>query len=188
MRFLPDAIDRIAALAGVEDPAEYRALLTECDAHAPWIWKEPRLWLTIRFWSGLLDWSRIRVLLLRRDHMQAWVSWTQRRQIQTYGYARRYNESIQASLQQFLDANAIRYLPVLFEDLIVKPEREVARLASFLGADVAMDHLRSTYDARSVSPPEIVQGYRRGRSDLPQELPRAAALSARRRQRMATPR
>ena len=42
--------------------------------------------------------------------------------------------------------NAIRYLPVLFEDLIVKPEREVARLASFLGADVAMDHLRSTYD------------------------------------------
>jgi hypothetical protein len=146
MRFLPDAIDRIAALAGVEDPAEYRALLTECDAHSPWIWKEPRLWLTIRFWNGLLDWSRVRVLLLRRDHMQAWVSMTQRRQIQTYGYARRYSESIHSSLQQFLDVNAIRYLPVLFEDLIVKPEREVARLASFLGADVAMDHLRSAYD------------------------------------------
>lgn len=146
MRFFPDAVDRIAALAGVEDPAEYRALVTECDAHSPWIWKEPRLWLTIRFWNGLLDWSRMRVLLLRRDHMQAWVSMTQRRQIQTYDYARRYSESIHASLQQFLDANAIRYLPVLFEDLIVKPEREVARLASFLGADVAMDHLRSTYD------------------------------------------
>jgi hypothetical protein len=146
MRFLPDAIDRIAALAGVEDPAQYRALLTACDAHSPWIWKEPRLWLTIRFWNGLLDWSRVRVLLLRRDHMQAWVSMTQRRQIQTYGYARRYSESIHASLQQFLDVNAIRYLPVLFEDLIVKPEREVARLASFLGADVTRDHLHSTYD------------------------------------------
>lgn len=146
MRFLPEAIDRIAALAGVEDPREYRALVEECDAHAPWLWKDPRLWLTIRFWRELLDWSRIRVLLLRRDHLQAWVSCTQRRQIQTYEYARRYNESIQRSLREFLDANSIRYLPVLFEDLIVKPEREVTRLASFLDADVTMEHLHSTYD------------------------------------------
>jgi len=146
MRFLPEAIDRIAGLAGVEDPREYRALVAECDAHAPWLWKDPRLWLTIRFSRGLLDWSRIRVLLLRRDHMQAWVSCTQRRQIQTYEYARHYNESIQGSLREFLDANSIRYLPVLFEDLIVRPDREVARLASFLDVNVAMEHLSSTYD------------------------------------------
>jgi len=145
-RFLPETIDRIAALAEVEDRREYRALIEQCDAHAPWLWKDPRLWLTIRFWRELLDWSRIRVLLLRRDHMQAWVSCTQRRQIQTYEFARRYNESIQHSLREFLDANSIRYLPVLFEDLIVTPEREVARLASFLDADVAMEHLQSTYD------------------------------------------
>jgi hypothetical protein len=145
-RFLPDAITRIAGLAGVEDAREYRALVAACDTHSPWLWKDPRLWLTIRFWSGLLDWSRIRVLLLSRDHMQAWISCTQRRQIQTYEYARRYNESVQASLREFLDANRIRYLPVLFEDLIVRPEREVARLASFLDADIAMDHLHASYD------------------------------------------
>ena len=146
MRFLPEAIDRIAALAEAEDPREYRALVAECDSHAPWLWKDPRLWLTIRFWAGLLDWSRIRVLLLRRDHMQAWVSCTQRRQIQTYDYARRYNEAIQRSLREFLDGNSIRYLPVLFEDLILTPEREVTRLASFLDANIAMEHLHSTYD------------------------------------------
>jgi hypothetical protein len=145
MRFLPDAILRIEALAGVEDPSDYRRLVADCDAHAPWLWKDPRLWLTIRFWSGLLDWSRTRVLLLRRDHIQAWVSGTQRRQIHTYDYARRYNESIQNSLREFLDANGVRYLPVLFEDLIVTPEREIPRLASFLETDVRMDHLRSTY-------------------------------------------
>ena len=145
MRFLPDAIRRIEALAGAEEPGECRRLVADCDAHAPWLWKDPRLWLTIRFWSGLLDWSRIRVLLLRRDHLQAWVSGTQRRQIHTYDYARRYNESIQNSLREFLDANGIRYLPVLFEDLVVTPEREIARLASFLETDVRMDHLRSTY-------------------------------------------
>ena len=145
-RFLPEAIVRIATLAGAEDPREYRRLIADCDAHTPWLWKDPRLWLTIRYWSGLLDWSRTRVLLLRRDHMQAWVSCTQRRQIQTFDYARRYNEAIQTSLREFLDSNAIRYLPVLFEDLIEAPEREIARLSAFLGAPVTLEHLRASYD------------------------------------------
>jgi hypothetical protein len=146
MRFLPEAITRIAALDGVEDPHDYRALIADCEAHAPWLWKDPRLWLTIRFWRGLLDWRRIRVLLLRRDHMQAWVSCMQRRQIQTYEHARRYNEAIQSSLREFLDSHAIRYIPVLFEDLILTPEHEVARLSGFLGVEVTMQHLRATYD------------------------------------------
>lgn len=145
-RFLPDAIVRIASLAGVEDTGDYRAMITGCEAHAPWMWKDPRLWLTIRFWSGLLDWRRIRVLLLRRDHMQAWISCIQRRQIQTYDYARRYNEAIQSSLREFLDSHAIRYLPVLFEDLILTPEHEIARLAGFLGVDLTMQQLRASYD------------------------------------------
>jgi hypothetical protein len=134
MRFLPDAIDRIAALAGVEDPAQYRALLTACDAHSPWIWKEPRLWLTIRFWNGLLDWSRVRVLLLRRDHMQAWVSMTQRRQIQTYGYARRYSDLVESARKSENEkargrtglAEAVARN--LFKLMAYKDEYEVARL------------------------------------------------------------
>ena len=145
-RFVPEGIERIAALAGREDAAEYRALVDDCEAHAPWLWKDPRLWLTIRFWKDLLPWQRTRVLLLRRDPMQAWVSCTQRRQIQTYAYSSRYNDSIQASLKEFLESNRIRYLPVLFEDLIVTPEREVARIGGFLEAPVTMEHLRSTYD------------------------------------------
>jgi hypothetical protein len=146
MRFVPQAVDAIARLSGTEDPAAYRALIADCDAHAPWMWKDPRLWLTIRFWAPLLDWSRIRVLLLRRDHLQAWVSCTQRRQIQTFEYSRHYNESIQASLRTFLDERGIRYLPVLFEDLIVTPEAEIERLSAFLGNTIGLEHLRSTYD------------------------------------------
>ena len=145
-RFLPEGIARIAALAGQEEVSEYWALVEHCESHAPWLWKDPRLWLTIRFWKDLLPWQRIRVLLLRRDPMQAWVSCTQRRQIQTLEYSSRYNDSIQASLTDFLEGNSIRYLPVLFEDLIVTPDREVARIATFLEAPVTMEHLRATYD------------------------------------------
>jgi hypothetical protein len=97
-RFVPRAIATIAALAGGEPDGEYRALVADCDSHAPWMWKDPRLWLTIRFWAPLLTWPRIRVLLLSRDPVQSWISCTQRRQIQTYKYSRRYNEAIQRSL------------------------------------------------------------------------------------------
>jgi len=145
-RFVPQAIENISALVGREPDTEYRALVAVCESHAPWMWKDPRLWLTIRFWSPLLPWRRIRVLLLSRDPVQSWISCTQRRQIQTYEYSRRYNESIQRSLREFLDAHSIRYLPVLFEDLIVTPEKEVDRLARFLDADISMEHLRTTYD------------------------------------------
>jgi hypothetical protein len=47
-RFVPRAIASIAALAGGEPDGEYRALVADCDSHAPWMWKDPRLWLTIR--------------------------------------------------------------------------------------------------------------------------------------------
>jgi len=156
-RFAAQAIDGIAALAGREPEAEYRALVTECDAHAPWLWKDPRLWLTIRFWAPLLPWSRIRVLLLGRDAVQSWISCTQRRQIQTLDYSRRYNEAIQASLRSFLEQQEARYLSVLFEDLIVTPEREIARLAQFLDADLSMEHLTSTYDGVLGRKPKTVR-------------------------------
>jgi hypothetical protein len=145
-RFAGAAIDQIASLAGSEPDDEYRALVQRCEQHTPWLWKDPRLWLTIRFWAPLLPWSRIRVLLLSRDALQSWISCTQRRQIQTLTHSRRYNEAIQGSLREFLEAHRVRYLPVLFEDLIVRPEREIARLAQFLDTDISMQHLTDTYD------------------------------------------
>ena len=157
MAFQPDAIRRIEALRGVEDEADFRAMIARSEAHAPWVWKDPRLWLTVRFWAPLLDWSRIRVLLLRRDPVQAWISTTQRRHIQTYSYLTDYNESIQGSLREFLEANRVDYLPVLFEDLIVTPERELERLSGFLGRAVTMEHFRSSYDGGFYRKPKTLR-------------------------------
>jgi hypothetical protein len=143
--FEPGAIDRIAALRGVEPDDEYRAFVAACGQHAPWVWKDPRLWLTIRFWQPLVDWSRVRVLLLSRDPLQSWISTIQRRQIQTYGYLCRYNDSIQASLREFLASNRIDFLPVQYEHLVMNPERELGRIGGFLGTELTLAHLTSTY-------------------------------------------
>jgi hypothetical protein len=143
--FMPQAIAGIEALGASEPLQEYREFVASCDRHAPWVWKDPRLWLTIRFWRPLVDWSSVRVLLLSRDPMQAWISTIQRRQIQTYGYLSAYNESIQRSLREFLDQYRVRYLPVQYEDLVVTPEAELARISGFLGTELTLAQLTTTY-------------------------------------------
>jgi hypothetical protein len=153
--FKPDAIAAIAALVGKEPDGDYRAMLDECGRHAPWVWKDPRLWLTIRFWDPLIEWSGVRVLLLGRDPLQSWVSTIQRRQIQTYGYLSRYNESIQQSLREFLVSRDIGFLPVQYEDVVMRPEHTL--------------HLHRSVAAAA----ERLARRRGGRADLREELRRA---------------
>lgn len=143
--FQPQAIRDIEALAGVGSDGECKDFLARCDGQAPWVWKDPRLWLTIRYWHALVDWRRVRVLLLSRDPMQAWISTIQRRQIQSYRYLCRYNEAIQVSLRGFLESNRIRFLPVQYEDLVISPDQELARIGRFLGRTLSLTHLTATY-------------------------------------------
>jgi hypothetical protein len=143
--FQPQAIRDIEALVGVEPDDEYRAFLARCQRHAPYVWKDPRLWLTIRYWNHLLDWGRVRVLLLSREPIQSWISTIQRRQIQSYKYLSAYNEAIQTSLLGFLQSGRIAFLPVKYEDLVVAPELELERIGRFLGRQLTLEHLTSTY-------------------------------------------
>ena len=51
MEFSSAAIEQIRALNGTIDDHPFREFLQKCEAHQPWIWKDPRLWMTIRFWN-----------------------------------------------------------------------------------------------------------------------------------------
>jgi hypothetical protein len=63
LEFSQPAMNAIAALEGKIDLSAYRSFVTKCDEHGPWIWKDPRLWLTIRFWKNLLDLEQCRFML-----------------------------------------------------------------------------------------------------------------------------
>ena len=142
--FLPDAIEAIARLED-EDATPYREFLATCESHAPWLWKEPRLWLTIRFWEHMLPRSGVRIILLERDLRQAWISMTQRRTIQTWGYTRRYHDGVQNSLRRYLGESGRPYLEMNYEDLIIRPQAELERLSRYLDMPITMEHLTSTY-------------------------------------------
>jgi hypothetical protein len=46
---------------------------------------------------------------------------------------------------------------VLFEDLIVTPEREIERLSGFLGRAITMEHFRSSYDGGFYRKPKTLR-------------------------------
>jgi hypothetical protein len=143
-----DAIRQVSSLQGKLDLTAYRQFLTQCEAHRPWIWKDPRFYLTIRFWKNLLDFEQIKVILLTRDQMQAWISQQLRRQICTYSYFRRYDDGVRESLVGFLKENRIPYLLLRYDDLILRPEDALASLNRHIDANLTVDDLKAIYTGR----------------------------------------
>ncbi len=143
--YSPEALKAIADLRTSVDPAPFREFIAECDRHRPWIWKDPRLWLTMRFWAELLDLQDIQFVLLTRTPLQSWISYNLRRQVQSYSYARRYCQQIEAAIAQFLDERGLKRHEILFDDLIVQPEATLERLNGFLGTNLAIADLQAVY-------------------------------------------
>jgi hypothetical protein len=145
MEFREDLLEQIAALRSRADDTPYRDFLAECSRHQPWVWKDPRLWLTIRYWNHLVDWDRCKVIVLTRSLVHCWVSTTLRRQIRSYGSLKHYEKSVEGSILRFLEENRIGYLHTTYEGLITRPEETINALNAHLGSSLAVDDLKSIY-------------------------------------------
>jgi hypothetical protein len=140
-----DAIERIAALYGQLDCAVYRSFVARCDKNQPWVWKDPRLWMTIRFWKNILDTDRCAFILLTRDLNQVWLSALLRRQIVTYRSVRSYENNINQSIVDFFTVNALPYLHITYEDLIANPVEVIDRLNRYVGSTLTVEDLKRLY-------------------------------------------
>jgi hypothetical protein len=145
LEYSQPAMDAIAALHGKIDSAPYRAFIEKCQRHWPWIWKDPRLWLTIRYWKNLLDLEQSQFILLTRGTLQSWISSTLRRQITTYRYSKQYEESIKQSAVQFLTENRLPYLSLCYEELIQRPVEAIRRLNEYLETGLTVEDLTNVY-------------------------------------------
>jgi hypothetical protein len=143
--FSAEAMNRIAGLYGKIDPTPYQEFIKRCSDHEPWIWKDPRLWLTIRFWKNIVNLDNCAFVLLSRDVRQAWISSLLRRQITTFRYARNYETSIHGSLVSFLQENNRTCVEVKYEELIQNPAVPIQRLNAHLDAGLTVDHLKAIY-------------------------------------------
>lgn len=145
MVFRAEEIEYFANPRRSVDGEEYRGFLAECDTHAPWLWKDPRLWLTIHYWKDLLDLEQIRFINLTRDPLQTWISITIRRQIQEFAFLKGYLHGIRDSIRRFFADTGVEHMELQFEDLLLQPERTIDRLNAFSDGSLQLADLRAVY-------------------------------------------
>jgi len=141
----PDVLAQIDSLYGRIDDSPYRRFVAKCDEHRPWIWKDPRLWLTIHFWKHVLNLDDCRFILLTRNLTQAWVSGTLRRQIIGYQAFKKQEGYIKDSLVGVLRSNKLLYVHVTYDRLIAHPEETIEKLNAFLEAHLSVKDLQVVY-------------------------------------------
>lgn len=154
MEFSQEAIDRIASLDTARmDLSAFLQFLDKCNQHSPWIWKDPRFWLTIRFWKKLLHFDDCQFLLITRHLTNAWVSSNLRRHVRSYESCKRYETSILSSLQGFLRDNYPKYLHVKYEELIARPDATIRELNLYLETSLNVSDLQAIYHGKLFKTP-----------------------------------
>lgn len=143
--FSTEAIARIASLRGADEDFTYREFLKKCEEHRPWVWKDPRLWLTMYYWKNLLNMDECRFILLTRSLVQGWVSGTLRRDIRSYESYKHYETAIKNSIVSFLKGNRLRYVHITYENLVARPEATIRELNGHLEANLALTDLEDVY-------------------------------------------
>ncbi len=139
-------VANIAGLGGRIDAGPFRAMVEKCEQHRPWLWKDPRLWLTIRFWAKLLDLQECRFIHLTRGARPLWISSLLRRQITTYRYLRSYEAEVGKLITGFLEENRLSYLHITYEALIERPDDAIAQLNRTLGTRLSVGDLKAVYN------------------------------------------
>jgi len=130
------------------NPQPYREFVERCSSHTPWLWKDPRLWLTYRYWAQFLTEENLCYLCIHRDPWQSWISTTLRRQIQTFSHARKYESGIRQSILTGLNEIQRPYLDLMYEDLIVKPGETIQLINETVGSGLAVQDFVRIFKGR----------------------------------------
>ena len=159
MVFDANDIKHFSEPKSVIDLSEYRAFVDKCDTRSPWLWKDPRLWLSIHYWANILDLDNVKFINLSRDPFQAWVSLTIRRQIQEFSYLKAYLDGVDRTINKFLNENSAQHISLKYEDLIVEPEKTIHRLNDFLGSSLSFSDLQQVYTGELYRKPKRLKDF-----------------------------
>ena len=143
MDFSPDVLARIGSLSS--DDARFAQFVEKFAKHGPWVWKDPRLWLTMSFWKNLINLSDCRFIVLTRGFPQVWVSTILRGQIVNYADSKRFELLVRESITGLLEKNKVSYFSLQYEDLIVRPTETIAKLNDYLETNLSLDDLKAVY-------------------------------------------
>lgn len=145
MVFNRDNIRQVINATAELDATSYKAFLEHCNAHSPWLWKDPRLWMTIPYWIKFINPDDTCFILLKRDNQQAWISVILRRHIQTFNYTKNYNEGIHQALVEFVKERNLSHIELTYEDLIIEPEKTLAQINQLANCSLELEHFKEIF-------------------------------------------
>ena len=136
------AIDRIGRLQPFSDHADFARRYA---AHAPWLWKDPRLCYTLAYWGRLVDQENTGVVLTTRDVHSIYLSFVRLRWREGGDAAM---ADVRARVASHVDAARtalaqldIPFVEIAYADFASRPEELAAELSDFAGLDLGVDDL-----------------------------------------------
>lgn len=127
------------------DISRYQDFITECNLHSPWIWKDPRLFLTIGFWINLIDKSNTKVIVLHRNVYELWKSQAIKRVIYSYRYLRNSEYKTRHDLLSYLEDNQVSYMSVEYDQFVKKPSEYIDKFNNYLSINLKTENWGQIY-------------------------------------------
>ena len=118
------------------DTTRYKRFLAECNSHSPWIWKDPKLFLTIGFWKNFLNLADTRVVVVHRNVYELWKSQAIKRIIYSYSYLKSSEEKSRHELLNYLERNNFSFVSLEYDQFLKDPVTAINRLNKFIGTNL----------------------------------------------------
>lgn len=142
----PEKLLEVEQLYHQIDIKPFEQFINDCEQSASWIWKDPRLWVTMPFWLNLLEEGSFQIVFVDRKNSQRWISELLRKNIQTFSYCKNYNNQIKKLIKQLINNHNLSYCNVLFDDLIESPAATIDVMNSCIGCLLSVDDLKTVYN------------------------------------------
>ncbi len=127
------------------DKSKFIDFISYCQLHDKWIWKDPRLWLTLGFWAPLLNKCDVTFLVISRQPLSLWVSMLNKRQLVSYFELKKQEDKSRKRIQGYLTNKGFVYRQLNYDQLIEKPQLEIDKLNDFLQSSLSLKGFMSIF-------------------------------------------
>lgn len=148
-RYDAKARDKFNEIYAQIDTTKYNKFIEECNSHSPWIWKDPRLFLTIGFWRNCLDLTNTKIIVLHRNSYELWKSLTIKRIIYSYRYLKNSEDKTRGELLKYLESNGFSFISIEYDQFTRNPVTPINQLNKFIGANLKKENWDEIYRSTS---------------------------------------
>ena len=131
-----------------ENKQIYSDFVEYCNSKGNWIWKDPRLWITIGFWQRILNKNNIKLIIVYRNPLSLWISLLNKRQIVGYFYLKNIERKSKEEIKQYINRNGLNYYLICYDELILYPEQIIPSLNEYLQTTLSVEDLKKVYNGK----------------------------------------